>query len=68
MAEDAGTRDAERGLRSDRQCKITTREKCPTLSPLSIEAKCLLIASQPAMGELQRQLGAGVDQMLWGDT
>jgi len=25
-----------------------------------IEAKCLLIASQPAMGELHRQLGAGV--------
>ena len=25
-----------------------------------IEAKCLLIAAQPAMGELQRQLGAGV--------
>ncbi|HUG70962.1 MAG TPA: type II toxin-antitoxin system RelE/ParE family toxin [Pirellulaceae bacterium] len=31
-----------------------------------IEAKCLLIADQPAMGDLQRQLGVGVRANLVG--
>lgn len=31
-----------------------------------IEAKCLLIAEQPAMGDLQRQLGLGVRSNLVG--